>query len=244
MNWSDFITLDRRSKKPLVEQVEDQLKAAIHDELLFHPDQRIMPEELAKQINLLLPEIITMFQRLATQDYLRYEKRQWRIASHFFLRYHFTRPFALKNNVDAIPFQETILDKGWMRLPSMFLKYVKSEPPLVYHIRESFSHRQTIVGIADTYYLLPPFNLHQSPSPSMLQDLYASIDDYDRDITIIPSTLSLNKIMQQPKNPPYYLQGMYGLMSNQRCLICGTMTTLLSYSYRNQKQPLSLTYLF
>jgi hypothetical protein len=244
MNWLDYIHLDRRSKQPLPMQLEQGLIALMHEELLLQPGQKLNPDELSKQCGLMLSDVLAVFQRLKALDYLHEEKRTWRISHHFFHRYYFTRPFAFLPSSQATPFTEVVLDQGWMALPKNLTRFVPNAPSLVYHIREHFLHRGVGIGVSDTYYLVPSFDAHHPPSTATLESLRHSYTSYDREVNLIPKTKALTKWLPNQPMHDFFLQGTYGLYQGDQCVICGTVTTLTSYSYRTVKKSLPLTHLF
>ena len=244
MNWLSYIHLDRRSKHSLITQLELGLIALMHEELVLHPGQKIASDELSKQLNLPIEDVLAVFQRLQAFDYLYQNKRSWFINDHFFHRYYFTRPFAIHTSTHTTPFQEVILDQGWMALPKAYARFVANPPSHVYHIREHFLHKGMDIGMSDSYYLLPKADVHHTPSASILASLRANFSSFDREVNLIPRTKTLSKLFHLNKPNPYFLQGRYGLYHQDHCVVCGTVTTLTSYSYRNRKKPLSLSTLF
>lgn len=244
MNWHAYIHLDRRSKHPLDVQLEQGLIHLMHEELLLQPGQKLNPDEISKQCLLPLEDVITVFQRLKAHAYLYEEKRTWKVSHHFFHRYYFTRPFALKASPQATPFTEVILDQGWMSLPKTFSRFIPQPPSQVYRVREHFLHKGVGVGVSETYYLFPQPDVHHTPSLATLEKMRAHFTDYDREVSILPPSKAMAKLLQPDGNHPYVLQGMYALFQGQTCVVCGTVTTLTSYSYRNIKKALTLTFLF
>ena len=244
MNWHEYIHLDRRSKHPLDMQLEQGLIHLMHEELLLQPGQIINPEEISKQSLIPLEDVITVFQRLKAHAYLYEEKRTWKVSHHLFHRYYFTRPFEQKPTPHATPFTELILDQGWMSLPKTFSRFIPQPPSQVYRVREHFLHKGVGIGVSETFYLFPQPDVHQTPSLAALEKMRAHFTNYEREVAMMPRSKAMAKLLQPEGNNSYVLQGMYGLFQGQTCVVCGTVTTLTSYSYRNIKKTLPLTFLF